>query len=98
LGYRIKYEGDMVITTTQPAMNKKAKRILCIAISICSIVMLLSVSSGLDKLKEWILPGNAKITETALNTFATDLKQGEPLDDAITAFCREILDHANTPR
>ncbi len=98
MGYRIKYEGDMVKTTIQSSMSKQAKCMICIAVSLCAVIMLLSVTNSLNTIKEWLLPGDAKVTEAALNTLVEDLKQGDSLDDAITAFCQEILDHANIPR
>lgn len=79
-------------------MSKQAKRIVCIAISICAVVMFLSVKGSLNTFKEWLLPGDARVTEVALNTLVEDLKDGDSLDDAITAFCQEILKNADIPR
>jgi len=98
MGYRIKYEKDMVKMPVHTQMNKRTKRILCIGISICAAMMLLSATGSISKLKEWILPGNPQVTETALDNLVADLKEGEKLEDAITAFCQEILDHANIPQ
>ncbi len=92
------YEGEVVKTTIQSPMGNHAKRFVCIAVSICTVVMLLSATGYLEKFKEWIIPGDAEVTEAALSTLVEDLKQGDSLDDAITAFCQEILDHADIPQ
>lgn len=88
----------MVKIPIHPQMGKRTKRILCIGISICAAMILLSATGGISKIKEWILPGNAQVTEAALDNLVADLKEGEKLEDAITAFCQEILDHANIPQ
>jgi hypothetical protein len=92
------YDNEMIKIPIHSQMGKRTKRILCIGASICAAMILLSATGGVNRVKEWILPGNAQVTEAALDNLVTDLKEGEKLEDAITAFCQEIIDHAKIPQ
>ena len=39
----------------------------------------------------WLLPGNARVTEAALGQLVENVRAGEPMGEAITVFCREII-------
>ena len=79
-------------------MSHKSKLLVtCLLIS-CIIVVFLSLTGGIDGLKQYILPGDADITKAALNTLISDLKNGEPIDSAVTAFCQEIYANATFPQ
>ena len=45
---------------------------------------------------EYLLPGDPVVTAAALEGMVMDLREGENLYDAVTAFCREIMEHAPT--
>ena len=46
------------------------------------------------QVKNFLLPGDAEVTEAALIEMVSSIKEGEPVGDAVTAFCREIIDGA----
>lgn len=50
--------------------------------------------AGLEWVQEVLLPGDAAVTAAALDGFVQNIKGGETLADAITAFCQEILNGA----
>ena len=43
---------------------------------------------------DWLLPGDPGVTAAALENLRENLAAGEPLGEAVTAFCREIIDGA----
>ena len=45
---------------------------------------------------EYLLPGDPSVTAAALDGMVEDLKEGESIKNAVTAFCREIIEHAPT--
>lgn len=45
-------------------------------------------------LPEFLIPGDPVVTKNAVASMVTDLKSGEPLNNAVTAFCTAILDNA----
>ena len=40
---------------------------------------------------DWLLPGDPTVTKAALTELIEDLKAGEHFGDAVTAFCREVI-------
>lgn len=98
MSYKIKYDVDIIKIPIHDKMKTGSKSLAIVAAAVCICLLLVSASSGIDNIKEWILPGNPKVTEAALDTLVTELRQGEPLNDAISAFCKEILVHADVPQ
>jgi len=49
--------------------------------------------AGTEKLREILLPGTPTVTQDALDILMGDLRNGEPITDAFTAFCVYIVDH-----
>ena len=45
---------------------------------------------------DWLLPGDHRVTAAALENLREDLAAGEAFGEAVTAFCREIIDGAAT--
>jgi hypothetical protein len=49
------------------------------------------VPQGRLWLRDLLLPGDEEITASALEGMVSDLRAGEPVREAVEAFCREIL-------
>jgi hypothetical protein len=94
LGYSLKYEQGVVKTTFNENKIKIDKKRITITVLGCVIVAILMLSGKSNEMREYIFPGNADVTEAALNTLITDIKDGESLGDAISAFCKEIYINA----
>lgn len=93
MGYRVEYG---------PHRKKDApRRWSHLKIQILTTVFLLIFAFGVReiwpegdaKLKELLLPGQPSVTESAFENLVADLKEGDSLGDAVTAFCREIIEH-----
>ena len=83
MGYRIVYGS--------PEKKKlSTKRILMILCSV-AVAALMLLPAGRRALRELIIPGDAEVTASAVQTLVSDLGEGENLGDAVTAFCREVL-------
>ena len=52
--------------------------------------------SGAEKLRLLLLPGTPTVTQQALDFLMGDLRDGEPLGQAFTAFCTYIIDNDQT--
>lgn len=91
MGYEIRYGATMVRT---PLVNNKRKA-LTVTIGLLAVVIIFFILGNAVDLRQYVLPGNPEITGNALNALASDIKEGESLGSAITAFCREIIEHAN---
>ena len=95
MSYRISYGQTLIKEMIkEPAINKQGKIIPALLIAGC--ILAVSVfASGSDGLREYILPGNAEVTEAALSELVSNVRSGEPLGEAITVFCQEIIENAN---
>ena len=49
---------------------------------------------GLSWVTNYLLPGDPAVTAAALENMAEDLKNGESLQDAVAAFCRQIMEQS----
>lgn len=92
------YGEKLIRTPIHTRMSQKNKRWICLAVSACAIMLSLLLFGKSKALRNFILPGNADVTEAALNTLVNDLRQGQPLGNAITTFCQEIFDNATFPQ
>ena len=88
MSYRIQYD-----TKKHPWQKrlKRQKRVLIVGV-ICFALLIIGYF-GMDKM-QFLLPGEPSVTAAALDNMTNSLQEGETLQEAITAFCREILDNA----
>ena len=65
--------------------------------ALCLILFALAVGRywprGQQLLREFLLPGTPTVTEQAFSELVSDLTQGIRLEEAMTAFCQQIIDH-----
>jgi len=92
LGYRILYDNGNILM--EHKTYKRNHRRLVSVLLIC----LLAVGSikliGWDIVKDFLLPGDPEVTESAFFSMVESIRTGESVKDAITAFCTEIIAHA----
>ena len=43
---------------------------------------------------DFLIPGDPEITRTAVETMVSDMQAGEPVDEAVFAFCKTVIDGA----
>ena len=89
--YKIEY-GNAVVKT---AMPKEKGRKLKIAV-FGTVISITFISALLfpAELKKVLLPGNPEVTEKALFSLIENIKDGQPFNESVTAFCRVIIDNA----
>ena len=97
MGYRIEYDGEVVHWKQE---RMQLHRIVCYTL-ICFLIFAaltyLAWPAGWQVLEQWIYPGDAMVTKSALTHMARNLRNGEQLADAVVTFCREIIDGAQIP-
>lgn len=94
MSYRIEY-GPAI--PPQYIKKRRSPLRLQIMTAACLLVFSLLVRqffpAGIQELRHILLPGAPTVTQEALDTLMDDLRDGEPLSDAFTAFCVYIIDH-----
>ena len=91
MGYRITYGQDVIKSKLPPDRSKVVFRRIILAVLAC-VALLLALSSA--TIRRYLLPGDPVVTERALQGLVSDLRSGEKVFDAVTAFCQEILNNA----
>lgn len=94
MGYRIQYNPEENKKYPSKLTSDVRQRWL---IGIAIAVMLTLGLAGLNKgqtLKTWLLPGDPEVTEAALSSMVENIRSGESVEDAVTAFCLEIMENA----
>ena len=83
MGYRIVY-------------GKKEKKIIspkkiCLIITGITALAMLMWPAGRTFVAGVFLPGDADVTASAVRTLVAELKEGQGIGNAVTAFCQEII-------
>lgn len=93
MGYRIQY-GQTVIKESlyETTLKKKPTAPIKWIAAGCILLALtlLGRTGGLD----FLIPGNKEITKQAFSSMVDEVRDGEDIKTAITAFCVEILNGA----
>lgn len=95
MGYRIDY--SFTGATRMPVKKREFWSGIAAAICICTLVLgaIVVKNTAFPWVRDYLLPGDPVVTAAALENMADSLKAGEPLLDAVTAFCREIVENAS---
>lgn len=94
MGYQIQYGQTMVkrkVIDHETDVNKPP----LVKWIIISMVILVAVFLGNSGYLDFIIPGDKDITTAAFSAMIKDVQEGESINEAITAFCLEILDNGN---
>jgi len=92
MAYRICYSPEF---NTNYPVRRKRKRInaKCLLLTVFALSLVVGICLK-DRIKEWLIP-NADQAEAAFSVFTRQIREGEPLQDALTTFCLEILSDAH---
>lgn len=93
MGYCISYNPEL---DRKYPMGKTKKKKKWIGFSAVLAVVLLAgaLPNTKETVKDWLLPGDAQVTEAALTCFVQDVKEGVSVKEAFTVFCLEIMESA----
>lgn len=94
MGYRIEYgsQGEL----RKPLKSKRSYS--AIAATICVLALVAGAitvkHTGLTWVQEVLLPGDPAVTAAALENMVDNIKEGDSIADAVTTFCKEIVENA----
>ena len=91
MGYKIIYDHQNKRGFYKRECDPKRHKII-IGIVIFMILTGSLIRPVRDKIKQYILPGDWVVTESAFDTMIHNIKNGETLYGATAAFCQEIID------
>ena len=95
MSYRIEY-GEAAPVRYQRPRGQNYPRTLT---ALCMILFALAVGRywprGQQVLRDFLLPGAPTVTERAFSELVSDLTQGVGLEEAMSTFCQQIIDHGS---
>ena len=93
MGYRIHYGHMLIKEEIRQREEKRKTRLPAKLIVACSIVLVITIL-GKTGCLDFLIPGDKEVTKQAFSAMVENVRDGEDVKSAITAFCVEILDHA----
>lgn len=97
LGYRIVYDSGTSVKTPIREPKSRLLMMICGCLLLFGLLTKLFWPAGADKLRSILIPGDPDITTRAASEMVEDLRSGMSVEDAVQAFCREILNEAGYP-
>lgn len=94
MGYRVEY-GSAGKTSRRKREEKQRLPKLTAAFLLAFLLLVNGFwPRGREMLREILWPGDAVVTAAALEAFAQELREGEPVGMAVESFCRSIVGEA----
>ncbi len=93
MGYSICYNPET--SYKFPIQRKQGRRgiwLLTAGIVLLMVVFCMNATLRTAVL-DFLLPGDPAVTQAAFSDLVEDVRSGESVPDAVTAFCREIIIH-----
>lgn len=94
LSYRIQYGNYPQYKTKANLTLKKRMPLIISAVAVVMILIFIVVPQIKAGLLDLLLPGDASVSGNAITAFAEDLKAGVSVGEAITEFCRFVIQNA----
>lgn len=91
MAYEIQYSPETVTRYRNHAEKHKSRVGGWITVLLLAAAALSVRYNGIP---DFLIPGDPAVTKQAARTFLELLQEGEPVMDAVTVFCNEILDGA----
>ena len=93
MGYKISYEngGAKTENITKQKFPRK-QNVFRLGVFIVTAIFLILLHQS-KSFRRFFIPGNPEVTEAAVVEFVESVRQGNRFEDAITAFCQQIIDN-----
>lgn len=92
MGYKIRYDAFMPKAGASKHCQHKKRIVKFIIIGALLFAFFVPAYRN-GFLKELLIPGNSAVTEQALENLVLNMKDGATIQDAIVAFCEEVIEN-----
>ena len=93
MSYQIVYGGAPAVEHRISRGRRYIRTMTALAMMLFALAVGQFWPQGKEMLQEFFLPGEPTVTEQAFSGLVNDLSQGIKLEDAMAAFCQQIIDH-----
>lgn len=97
MGYRIEYGQPSDKKYPMPSRCSRLPWMVCGALLLFSLLTNLYWPEGREALRNLLIPGDPDVTTEAFAVMIEEVRTGEDFGDAVTSFCREILNDGKDP-
>lgn len=92
MGYKIMYSPEDNSKYPMRKPTKSRSRWIIPLLLVAVLILALGRPHLRTKLEDWLVPGDTDVTKAAFAAMVGQLREGENAVDAVTAFCRMIID------
>ena len=92
MGYRIEYEGAERYLCSAKREGDRWRR-ACLVLVMIALAVSLAFPQIKKKVVSFLIPGNDIVTLQAVEELAHCLQSGDSTKDALTAFCRTVIEN-----
>lgn len=91
MSYKIQYSPETANLYPQITSRKqfRVKRWMTVVITVAAVFWVY-----LYGFPDWLIPGDPEVTKAAASTMVGEMKNGTSFGDAVTTFCKMIIDGA----
>ena len=89
MSYKICYSPE---NSKKYFQSRKNMRIWWGKMCMLALVLAGGVWLKINGVPDFMIPGDSDVTRQAVSSLLADMKDGEPIEEAVVAFCEEILD------
>ena len=93
MSYRIVYGGSTPAQYPPTRSKKHLQLMTAVFVMLFALAVGQFWPRGREVLRNFLLPGEPTVTEQAFSELVSDLSQGIKLEEAMGAFCQQIIDH-----
>ena len=93
MSYRIVYGPEIKPVQNQGASTTRLRTLTAALLLSFALTVKLLWPEGTEMLREILIPTDLTVTEQAFQSMMEDLSMGEDLGEAITVFCRQIIEN-----
>ena len=94
MGYKIKYGYSQKGNYSADTTRKSWQILIFLSASVMCIIILTLALNHKDAMLDLLLPGDYPTTAAAWKEMLTDMRSGTSAKEAVTTFCKEILEYA----
>ena len=89
MGYRIEYNPEK--NNIYPETSTRKTKWLIIALTVVVALFVVQKIDINQEIKSFFIPGDPEVTSAAFSAMVENIRQGDHISDAVTAFCLEII-------
>lgn len=93
MGYRIQYEPNLDYKYRMAGKVNLKKLWIAGTFAALSILLIAVLPSVRSFIWDFLIPGDPQVTTEAFSTLVSDICNGENFSDAVTVFCRQIINN-----